>query len=75
VSSHEFTIKRVYPPFFHDSFLPVLYGRFIPRQPGTQIDVQITLRPVTIIVLAINFLSRCFSDRFIYGSVDQRKVC
>jgi len=60
VSSDEFTIKRVYPPFFHDSFLPVLYGRFIPRQPGTQIDVQITLRPVTIIVLAIIFLVGAF---------------
>ena len=56
VSRDEFTIKQVYRPFFNSSTLPVLYGRFNPRQPGTQIDVQITLGPLAIILLAIFFL-------------------
>ena len=60
VSRDEFTIKQVYRPVFNSSFLPVLYGRFNPRQPGTQIDVQITLRPIAIILLAIFFLVCAF---------------
>ena len=60
VSSDEFKIKRVYPPFIHDSFLPVLYGRFNPHEQGTQIDVQITLRPLTLIVLIIFFCSGAY---------------
>lgn len=60
VSRDEFTIKQVYRPFFYSPFLPVLYGRFNPRQPGTQIDVQITLRPIALILLAIFFLACAF---------------
>jgi hypothetical protein len=64
VSRDEFIIKRVYPPLFYSSFLPVLYGRFDPRQPGTQIDVQITLRPIAIILLAIFFLVCAYQTAF-----------
>jgi hypothetical protein len=56
VSSDEFTIRRVYPPWLYDSLLAVLYGRFNPRRSGTQIDVKITLSPITLVVLAMMFL-------------------
>ena len=56
VSNNGFTIKRVYPWWFHDSFLPVLYGRFTWQQHGTQVDVQITLRPLTIAIMTLFFV-------------------
>lgn len=66
VSEDKFTIKQVSPWRRYDSFLLVLYGRFNPHRPGTQIEVQITLRPATIFVLAVFFLA-CVYEITLYA--------
>ena len=59
-SSDGFMIKRVYPSWLYDSFLPVLYGRFKPHEHATQIDVHIMPRPLTIAIVIIFFIAGAY---------------
>lgn len=51
-----FKIRRIYPWWFYDSFLPVLYGKFISLPHGTDVDVRITMNPFTIVIMAVFFV-------------------
>ncbi len=48
VSKDEFQISRIIR--YRNSFLPMLYGRFYPRETGSRIRVVMTLHPFILIV-------------------------
>jgi hypothetical protein len=54
-SENEFRIERVIQ--YRNSFLPTIYGRFLPTETGLQIRIVMTLSPL-ILILAV-WLSLC----------------
>ena len=54
VSSQGFEIQRII--YTRNTFLPVLYGKFIAEETGTQVDVQIVVHPAALILFALMFL-------------------
>lgn len=51
VSRDEFQINRIIQ--YRNSFLPILYGRFYPRETGLQIRIVMTLHPI-VLIIAVN---------------------
>ena len=54
VSNQGFEIQRII--YTRNSFLPVLYGKFVSEEIGTQVNAHIVVHPAALILFALIFL-------------------